>query len=438
MSISGRKVALQILSDVADSGSYLNLSLKKQLPLLKSAEDRRFAAALVSTAVQHIARIDYVTDQFIQAKRVHKVIRNILRLGVCQLMFFESVPVSAAVNESVKLAASSGKTQLKGFVNGVLRKIADNLGSVSYPDAAVDPVGYFSVFYSYPRWLCEKFVQSYGTDFTQELLSYNADTALTCVRINENLFDGADREELEAYLPGKYFPDARYIRNASSIEEMPLFKKGAITPQGESSMLCVHAAGIGRKDSVLDVCAAPGGKSAYAAGMCASLLAMDIHPHRVELINQTFSRLHVKNGRALEADGTVFRPELEEKFDVVILDAPCSALGLLYRKPDIKIHKNNIGDMESLVQLQRALLQNCCRYVKKGGRLLYSTCTINYDENRGNAEWFLQNRSDFTADDFSGDIPEKLAKRIENGFLQLFPHIDATDGFFIARMRRLV
>lgn len=436
MSISGRKVALDVLSDVTDKGSFLNLALKKQLPLLKNPEDRRFAAALVSTTIQNMLRIDYVTDKFIQSKRVHRVIRNILRLGVCQLMFFESVPVSAAVNESVKLAASSGKTQLKGFVNGVLRKIADNLGSVVYPDMEKDPAGYLSVFYSYPRWLCEKFISCYGTGFTQELLSYNTDTTLTCVRVNEELLQNEDRAILDAYLPGKYFPDARYIKSASSIEDMPLFQKGAISPQGESSLLCVHAAGIGKEDSVLDVCAAPGGKSAYAAGKCKNLLAMDLHPHRVELIRRTFARLHVQNAQAVEADGTVFRPELEEQFDVVMVDAPCSALGLLYRKPDIKIHTDP-DEIGSIIKIQRTLLQNCCRYVKKGGKLLYSTCTISPDENRGNAEWFLKSRNEFIADDFSADIPPVLAKRLEDGFLQLFPHIDGMDGFFIARFRRL-
>ena len=436
MSISGRKVALDILSEVTDRGSYLNLALKKQLPFLKSAEDRRFAAALVSTTVQNILRIDYVSDQFVKSKRVHRVIRNILRLGVCQLMFFESVPVSAAVNECVKLAVSSGKSQLKGFVNGVLRKIADNLGSIAYPDMEKNPALFLSVFYSYPLWLCEKFINDYGIDFSQKLLSYTADTALTCVRVNRDLLQTDDLAILADFLPGKHFDDARYIRNASAIEDMPLFQKGAITPQGESSMLCVHAAGIQKEDMVLDVCAAPGGKSAYAAKKCENLVAMDLHPHRVELIRRTFGRLHIQNAEAVESDGTVFRPELEEKFDVVILDAPCSALGLLYRKPDIKIHKKP-EEIQDIIDLQRALLQNCCRYVKKGGKLLYSTCTINHGENRGNADWFLSSRNDFTADDFAPDIPSELAKRMEDGYLQLFPHLDGMDGFFIARFRRL-
>jgi 16S rRNA (cytosine967-C5)-methyltransferase len=434
MSLQARKAALIILSDVADNGSFLNLSLKKYLPEIKEAENRRFAAALASTAVQNMIRIDYILGRFVQSKRVHKIIRNILRLGVCQLMFFESVPVSAAVNESVKLAAAFGKTDLKGFVNGVLRNISKNLGSVEYPDRDGQSADFLSVFYSYPKWLCEKYLTAYGFDFTQNMLSYNADTALTCVRISKDALQSIGTGD--SFLPGRYFEDARYLRNAPSIERMPLFISGAITPQGESSMLCVRAAGISPEDDILDVCAAPGGKAAYASVLCKRLTAMDIHPHRVELIRKTFGRLHVQNAQTLAGDGTVFNPEFNEKFDVVMIDAPCSALGLLYRKPDIKIHKK-AEDIPQLIALQRALMQNCAKYVKPDGKLLYTTCTVNPDENGENVTWFLKNNADFILDDFSSDIPQELAGRIRDGTLQLFWHIDGIDGFFIARMRKL-
>lgn len=434
MSLQARKTALIILSEVADEGSFLNLSVKKHLPPIKEAENRRFAAALASTAIQNIIRIDYVLNIFIHTKRVHKIIRNILRLGVCQLMFFESVPVSAAVNESVKLAAAFGKSGLKGFVNGVLRNIAESLGSVEYPDRDSSPADFLSVFYSYPRWLCEKYIHDYGFDFALEMLSCNADTALTGIRVIREALPqiGSD----DSFLPGRYFKDARYIKNAASIERMPLFRSGAITPQNESSMLCVRAAGIGPEDDILDVCAAPGGKAAYAAAMCRSLTATDIYPHRVDLIRKTFERLHVQNAQAMEGDGTVFQPAYREKFDIVLIDAPCSALGLLYRKPDIKIHKK-AEDIPELISIQRALIQNCAGYVKPGGKILYSTCTINAEENGGNVGWFLENNRGFEPDDFSSDIPDALAGRVKDGTLQLFPHIDKIDGFFIARMRKI-
>jgi 16S rRNA (cytosine967-C5)-methyltransferase len=432
MSIQARKTAVLILSEVEDEGSFLNLSIKKHLPQIKEAENKRFAAALVSTAVQNLIRIDYVLSRFVRSRRVHKVIRNILRLGVCQLMFFESVPVSAAVNESVKLAESFGKSSLKGFVNGVLRNIAKNLGSVEYPDRDRLPADFLSVFYSYPKWLCEKYLREYGFDFALEMFSYDADTSLTGVRVIGDSLPADDH----SVLPGRYFKDARYIRNAASIERMPLFVSGHLTPQNESSMLCVHAAGISPKEDVMDVCAAPGGKAAYAATMCENLTAMDIHPHRVELIRKTFTRLHVGNALAMEKDGTVFDPKFSEKFDLVMIDAPCSALGLLYRKPDIKIHKKQ-QDIPELIALQRALILNCAKYVKKGGKLLYTTCTMNFSENQENVDWFLRGNNNFVLDDFSADIPKQLAGKIHSGMLQLFPHIDLIDGFFIARMRKV-
>ena len=433
MSIQGRKTAVLILSDVLDNGTFLNLSLKKHLPQIKELENKRFAAALASTTVQNIIRIDYVLDCFVRSKRVHKIIRNILRLGVCQLMFFESVPVSAAVNESVKLAASFGKSGLKGFVNGVLRNVSASLGSVHYPDRETSPAEYLSVLYSYPKWLCQKYVDEYGFDFTQEMLGYNSDTTLTCVRVLESGFNDVASDD--SFLPGRYFEDARYIKSATSIEKSPLFVSGGITPQGESSMLCVRAAKIETDERVLDICAAPGGKAAYAAGMCNELIATDIYPHRVDLIRNTFLRLNVKNALAAQGDGTVFMPEYKDAFDTVMIDAPCSALGLLYRKPDIKIHKKE-DDIPSLILLQRALLENCAEYVKPGGKLLYSTCTVNAAENNENIVHFLKQRPDFVLDDFSADIPDELAANIRDGMLQLFAHIDRIDGFFIARMRR--
>jgi len=434
MSVQARKAALLILADVADKGMFLNLSLKKHLPKIKEAENKRFAAALASTTVQNMIRIDYVLDRFVQSKRVHKVIQHIMRLGVCQLMFFESVPVSAAVNESVKLAAAFGKSSLKGFVNGVLRNISVNLGSIEYPDREGSPAEFLSVFYSYPKWLCQKYIKEYGFEFTQEMLSYNADTSLTCVRVSMQALPLVAEDN--SFSSGKYFEDAWYIKNASSIEKMPLFLTGDITPQGEASMLCVHAAGIDSNDTILDICAAPGGKAAYAAKMCNQLTAMDLHAHRVELIRNTFLRLHIKNAQAQEGDGTKFLPEYKNAFDLVMIDAPCSALGLLYRKPDIKIHKH-AEDIPELLKVQRSLLANCAEYVKPGGKLLYTTCTINSEENGLNIAWFLEKRPDFVLDDFTADIPQKLNIRINNGTLQLFPHIDQIDGFFIARVRKV-
>lgn len=431
--MNARLVALDVMSGVLKEGSYLNLELKRTLSPAMSAEDRRFITALVSTTIENLQRIDFVIDSFVRAKRVHTVIRNILRLGVCQLMFFESVPESAAVNESVKLAQAKGKAQLKGFVNATLRSVAQNLGSVEYPGAEADFSEYLRVMYSYPKWLCDKYIAEYGEKQAEAMLAYHGDNSLTCVRLNSE----RRQEPPEGMTAGRYCADAYYIKNASDIENMPMFKRGEITVMGEASMICVMAAGIGAGDSVLDICAAPGGKSCYAARFAneGSVLAQDIHEHRVELIRATAKRLGMENVAAEKWDATVLRQEQQEAFDVVLADLPCTALGLLYRKPDIKISKRE-EDIAALTELQRAILKNAARYVKPGGVLLYSTCTIDRAENEDMAGWFLAEHTDFVADELKNYLPEALMCRADGATLQLLPHIDGVDGFFMARFRK--
>lgn len=431
--MNARQAALDVLSGVLKKRSFLNLELKKVLNKKMTGEDKRFVTALASTTIENLYRIDYVINRFSTAKRIHTIVRNILRLGVAQLLFFESVPSSAAVNESVKLAVSNGKASLKGFVNAVLRNVSQNLGNISYPSQDDFP-NYLHVMYSFPLWLCKKYVLDYGAVQAENIMSYIADNSLTCVRLK----DTQDKEFLNNYLPGKYCSDAFYIKNASDIENMPLFKNGRLIVQGESSMITVRAAGIAQGDLVLDTCAAPGGKSIYAAQIASQgkIMAFDLHSHRVELMKKNIERMKISNITVDVADSTLYNPEWESFFDVLIIDAPCSALGLTHRKPDIKILRNE-ADIAPLIEIQRALLNNCSRYVKPGGKLLYSTCTINRNENEENVRWFLDNNSNFNTDDFKNDIPEALMYRVKDGMMQLLPNIDGIDGFFMARLKRI-
>ncbi len=430
--MNSRQEALLILADVLKNKSYLNLVLKKKLP--KDSEDKRFITALVSTTIENLFRIDYVLAQFTSAKRIHTVIRNILRLGACQLMFFEQVPASAAVNESVRLAELNGKRQLKGFVNAILRNLSQNLGSIKYPDPKEDFSEHLHIFYSYPKWLCEKYVADYGRAQAEAIFSHQAEHQKTCIRQNKVVRD----EPFLNFEKGKYCDDAFYIKNASSIDNMPTFKRGEFAVQGESSMICVMAAGIKKTDNVLDVCAAPGGKTAYAAQIASegSVVAMELHEHRSALIENTIQRLKLNNVEIVTADATVFNPKQKDFYDVVLADVPCSALGLLYRKPDIKLWKEE-EDIGNLTKIQYAILENCARYVRPGGVLLYSTCTLSKEENSLNIAKFLENNENFAKDDIKNEIPEKLMHRVIDGELQLMPHIDNIDGFYMARLRRL-
>ncbi len=432
-----RATALKVLEDVTKDGAFLNLSLKKRLPGL-GEQDRRFCTRLITVTLENLIRIDYVIDAFTEGKRIHRQIRDILRIGVCQLMYFDSVPKSAAVNESVKLCAASPKRQLKGFVNAVMHSIADGLDTLKYPPRGTDEAKYLSVIYSYPEWLVKKYIADYGADFTEAMLSYDREP-LTCVRINGLKVSKKAAAKLAARfeaVPGRYSASANYIKNITAVDALPEYADGRITVQGEASMLVVEAAGIREGDAVLDVCAAPGGKTAYAAQFSPSrLLAGELHPHRAELMRKNFERLGVE-AKISVADASVPDPALYGCFDRVIIDAPCSALGLLYRKPDIKYSKS-ADDIDSLISVQGEILETCSRYVRPGGRLIYSTCTIDKRENDGNIDAFLQRHAEYREDDLAALLPSLPKERIRGGRIQLFPHLDGIDGFFIAVLGRV-
>ena len=433
-----RQLALKILGEV-EEGSFLNLALKKQLKGL-SEQDRRFVAALLYTTLENKGRIDYVIDSFTSGKRIHKLVRNVLRLGVCQLMFFETVPESAAVNESVKLVEKSPKRQLKGFVNAVLRNIAQNLGKIEYPSQEAEPAKYLSIMYSYPLWLAERYLGAYGFDFAEAMLSYHKKAADTCVRVNRLK---TTRQELLAKLEGRgyqfhegeYIPDCFYIRNIVGVDELDLFQKGLLAVQGEASMIVAEAAQVRPGQAVLDACAAPGGKSAYLAQFAPGrLVCMELHEHRALLMQENLSRLGVE-AECRVWDASKILEEQIEAFDRVLIDAPCSALGLLYRKPDIKYTKHP-EEIQMLAETQRAILSACAQYVKPGGRLIYSTCTISQEENDQNIDWFLEHNRQFFQVNLAAVLPERLMSRAREGRLQLFPHLDGIDGFFLAVLER--
>ncbi|MBR4078904.1 MAG: 16S rRNA (cytosine(967)-C(5))-methyltransferase RsmB [Christensenellaceae bacterium] len=435
MADTARAAALKILQDVED-GAFLNLSLKKRLAAV-GEQDRRFCARLANMTVENLLRIDYVIDRFTEGKRVHRLIRNILRLGVCQLLFFESVPESAAVNESVKLCASSAKRQLKGFVNAVMHNIARNKDNIAYPDRETQFEKYLSVYHSYPEWLVKKYITDYGRDFAEAMLSYRRQP-VTCVRANRLKMTPEELDKrLEKFevTKGAYAEDARYIRNITAIDDLEEYRNGEMTVQGESSMLTVDAAMIEKGDHVIDVCAAPGGKSAYAAQKQPGyLFSADLHGHRVQLMDLNFERLGVK-ADTHRMDAAVPNPKFYGKFDRVLTDVPCSALGLLYRKADIKYSKTE-DDTQHLIEVQREILETSSRYVKPGGTLVYSTCTINVHENDENVDDFLKRHPQFVEKDLSEALPNVPKDRIRGGRLQLFPHLDGIDGFFIAALER--
>jgi len=422
--LNSRKCALEALCDITDRGAYANLRVKQLHGILPERE-AKMAAALVYHTLDHLLTIDYYLSHFVQGSQ-KPAIRGILRLGVCELLFL-STPPHAAVSESVSLTREVGKPALSGFVNAVLRNIDRSRNAL--PPLPDEPVLRLSVQYSYPEWIVADWLSVYGESQTEALLSHPESPMELRPQYPCTV------RELQAALlvpstVNDWDENSIRLSGGFDIASFPPFLEGKCTVMGESAMLACRALGDLAGKRVLDACAAPGGKSAYLASLAKGdiqLTCFELHPHRKELLDKTLFRLHVA-ADTQERDAAVFDPAFESTFDAVLVDAPCSGLGLLSDKPDIRYSKSD-ADVAALVKIQRSILETCARYVKPEGILLYATCTISRRENERQIEWFLSSHTEFQL--------ERLPLAIENeGILQLLPHVHHTDGFFLARMRR--
>ncbi len=388
--------------------------------------------------------LDYIIDQFssVKVKKQKPVIREILRMSVYQLRYMDSVPDSAVCNEAVKLTQKKGFRQLKGFVNGVLRNIARNLSEIKLPSEK-EPVRCLSVRYSMPEWMVEEWLSHYGREQTEKLLAAFYEKAPLTIRVNQNRIRPEDlKTRLEAR--GIRVQAAPYIFGALQIEGfdylggLPEFREGLFQVQDVSSMLAVEIAGVKAGDHCIDVCAAPGGKSLYLAekaGETGSVDARDLTAYKADLIRENAERLGMTNVTVAVQDACIYEEASKEKADVLLADLPCSGLGVLSKKTDLK-YRMSKEQQQELQELQRKILSTVEAYVKPGGTLVYSTCTINPGENEENVRWFL---SHFPYEAVSLDdcLPRELrGETTKQGYLQLLPGVHACDGFFIAKFRK--
>jgi 16S rRNA (cytosine967-C5)-methyltransferase len=432
--MSVRRIALLALLDITEGGAYANLRLKEAERGLPR-QDAKWVSAAVYETLDHLIYIDYVLSRYTKGRQ-KPAIRGILRMGVCQVMFM-GTPPSAACNESVKLAKEIGKGALAGYVNGVLRAVCRDAGqAVPLPENTRERL---SVQYSYPRWLVDLYADAYGEPFTEAMLS--ASVRELTIRAQAPY----TAEELEAWLAarkipysrGTAVPEAFRLQAGFDLAAEPLFQNGQITVQSESAMLVCRALGVRPGMRVLDACAAPGGKTAYLSMLMENagrIDAWELHAHRCELMKKTLDRLRVKNAEVLQRDASRQYPECREAYDAVLLDAPCSGLGV-HGKPDARYGKTP-AVIQELAALQAQLLDCCASCVKPGGVLVYSTCTISPPENEACARAFLARHSEFDAVEFDACLPEPLRKRAAGGMLQLFPHLDGMEGFFLTKFTR--
>ena len=422
-----RKIALEIFQNIIKDEAYSNLEIKDTLAGSSlDKRDKRFVTALVYGTLERLVTLDYIIVQYTKDQRLHANIRDILRMGVYQIIYMRTGEV-AACNESVELTKEIGKEKLAGFVNAVLRNIIRQKDELQLPTR--EHPRYLSVKYSYPQALINYWVKSYGFDFVDAMLE-NWPKGGVSLRPNYLKFTP---EQFEQYLS---HIDLTYTRGSVcpqifrvpglDVNEQEDFQNGYYSIQSEGSYLAAKMMNVKPGIKVLDLCAAPGGKAAAMAEAMNNtglIVAFDKHDHRVDLIRRNAERLGITNISAHRHDGLNLIEKYRNMFDAVLLDAPCSGLGV-NGKPELR-YRYSQEKIQQLVQLQSTLLQNSAAYVKKGGALVYSTCTISPLENEQILNKFLENNKEFILQGTEG----------YEAVSQLFPHKEG-EGFFVARMVR--
>lgn len=437
-----RELAVDLLMEILENQSYCHLVMRDALDKYDYLEgrDKAFLKYLTEGTVERCIQIDAVLDQFstVKTAKMKPFIRNLLRSSVYQLYFMDSVPDSAVCNEAVKLAGKRGFRKVSGFVNGVLRNIARHRDDVAYPDPEQAFKQWLSVTASMPLWLVNQFIAEQGREHTEAMLQAflkPQPVTIRCKDAEETV--SALKEAGYAAVQHPYLPYALQLTGAEGIAHLPGYAEGRFQVQDVSSMLVCEAAGIQEGDRILDICAAPGGKSLHAAEKLKGtghVTARDKSEQKADLIRQNAERMRAENVTAEVWDATVLSQKDREAYDIVLADLPCSGLGIIGKKPDIKYHASK-ESLAALAALQREILTCAMQYVKPGGVLIYSTCTVNRLENEDNVKWMTE-QGGFAEEDLAPFLPRQLRQRINGGKLQLLPGVDETDGFFLARLRR--
>ena len=435
-----REAALAALErcrrDGAWSGAAIDMAIKR------STLDRRdgaLASRLCLGVLQNSRLLDFYINCYSNtpSDRLEARVRDILRLGIYQLVMLDKIPARAAVNESVALCKSSGCARASGLVNAVLRKVSnscDQLPRIPGEGTAE----YLSIKYSHPRWIAEKIMQQKGYAFAEAFLAANNCPAPLDLQVNtlktdrESIVRSLLRLEIAFSVPE--YPGNCLSLKGGNVSALPGFEEGLFYVQDRAAAMAVSILGLKPGMQVLDACAAPGGKS-FAAAIAmenqGSILACDIHEKKLPLIQSGAQRLGVEILSTRQADARQPLPELQGRFDAVIADVPCSGLGVIRKKPEIR--EKTGEETARLPQIQRDILDKLSRCVKPGGLLLYSTCTVLQEENEDVVGWFLHRHSEFEAEEFSVG-----ARSAEKGMYTFWPNVDGTDGFFAAKLRRKI
>ncbi len=441
---SGRQIAAEALLRVETSKGYSNIVLDRLLqPDGTAARERAFASALFYGVLEKKITLDYVIGRYssLPVEKMDPLVRQLLRMAVYQIVYMDSVPAPAAVHESVELAKGLGKGRASGFVNGVLRSFLRGGGEIHLPEPADDPIKWLSLTYSVPQRLIQLWKKQYPQEDLETLLQGMTSRAPLFARVNtcrvsaQVLCARLREEQVDAELfPG--WENCLLLRHTGSLEAVKAFQEGLFHIQDLSSQICASALDVRPGMRVLDCCAAPGGKTFTLAQRMedeGEIVATDLYPQKVKIIRAEAQRLGLGCIRASSADASVYSVSLG-RFDRVLCDAPCSGLGIIRRKPEIRY--KNLDTLRDLPAVQYKILQSAAQYVKEGGRLIYSTCTLNRRENDEITQRFLKEHPDFSA----AHLPEEVSRFLGADGLSsatLMPHRNGSDGFYFALFARL-
>lgn len=443
--VNDREIALNVVMEVMERGAFTHIVLRRALEQYGylPRQERAFISRLSSGTIERIIELDYMINQFskVPVEKMKPVIRTILRLTAYQLKYMTAVPASAACNEAVRLANRHGFSSLKGFVNGVSRSLARNIHQFDTYECP-------ELTYSMSGWILQEWRKTYSEekicDILEHLYVRYEQEHEVCVRCNVSR---QPQERVEDSLRGQDVHVRRetdwaqilYLSHLNRLDELEAFQKGWIQPQSVGSALIGRVAAPKSGDFCMDVCAAPGGKSIHLAdqmGDVGVVDSRDLSYEKLSLIEENAVRCSFSCIRISQADARILDETCVEKADVVIADLPCSGLGIIGNKADIK-YKMTLQKAHELAALQREILDVVWQYVKPGGILLYSTCTIRTEENEDNVAWFLAHHP-FEREDFTEWVPDSLRQSsLQQGMLQILPSQNVEEGFFLAKMRRI-
>lgn len=434
-----RGIAVKILNRIEKTDAYLDKLLDFEMKNAElSGQDKALLFEIVHGVVRWMGRLDWILNGFYKGQFAKAIpdMKNGLRVALYQIFFLDKIPDYAAVNEAVEFVKKLQGQRVANISNAILRNILKTKDAIRYPDPQEDLVGYLSTYYSHPNWLVKRYLERFGREETEKLLIANNEKPFLTLRINsiktnhEEFLKLLDSVNLK-YRVGKYNQDFVQLQNLTNITAWEYFAKGYFNIQDESTGLACKLLDPIPEMRILDMCAAPGGKTAYIAAMIkdkGEIIALDKFEARLNLLQKNCDRLGIKSVKPVVSDAIEFK---DAPFDRILLDAPCTGTGTLSKKPDIK-WKKDIFDIKKITEHQLKLLQKAASLVKVGGVIVYSTCSIEDEENFQVVKRFLDNNPDFELKSGKGILPDDVLD--ENGCVQTFPHRHQMDGVFAAKL----